>query len=98
MKPLRKNNGGYFGETIDVRKVLGDIDRVAVKTGFSKEIFFKNSNFEFPAYKRILKEKPSGAVNIYLSSGIHGDEPAGPLASLKMIEEDNWPAGANLYL
>ncbi len=29
---------------------------------------------------------------IYISTGIHGDEPAGPLAALQLLQENRWPA------
>jgi len=35
---------------------------------------------------------------IYLSTGIHGDEPAGPLAARRLIEENAWPAALDLWL
>lgn len=41
---------------------------------------------------------PGAARRFYLSSGIHGDEPAGPLAVRQLIEENRWPADADLWL
>jgi hypothetical protein len=35
---------------------------------------------------------------IYISTGIHGDEPAGPLAVRQLLRENAWPAGLDLYL
>lgn len=35
----------------------------------------------------------ANAPNFYLSAGIHGDEPAGPLALLELLREDTWPTG-----
>ncbi len=37
------------------------------------------------------------ARSIYISAGIHGDEPAGPLAILRLLRADIWPA-ASLWL
>jgi hypothetical protein len=34
----------------------------------------------------------------YISAGIHGDEPAGPLAVLQLLREDLWPAALDLCL
>src|SRR5882724_4667203 len=34
---------------------------------------------------------------IYLSAGIHGDEPAGPIAALKLIQENQWPENLDLW-
>jgi predicted deacylase len=35
---------------------------------------------------------------LYISTGIHGDEPAGPLAMRQLIEEDRWPNDAALWV
>lgn len=35
----------------------------------------------------ILWEKPGNGPRVYLSAGIHGDEPAGPLAILELLQE-----------
>jgi len=57
-----------------------------------------------PAPKRILSfirqiSRPtSHAPRIYLSTGIHGDEPAGPLAVRRLLQEDAWPPGVDLWL
>ena len=34
--------------------------------------------------------------SVYISAGIHGDEPAGPLAIRQLLEQDHWPAGVSL--
>ena len=34
---------------------------------------------------------------IYISAGIHGDEPGGPLAALKLIQENQWPENVDLW-
>ena len=35
---------------------------------------------------------------VYLSTGIHGDEPAGPLAIRQLLQSDQWPAPLDLWL
>jgi succinylglutamate desuccinylase/aspartoacylase family protein len=35
---------------------------------------------------------------IYISTGIHGDEPAGPLAARQLLEENDWPPATSLWL
>jgi len=35
---------------------------------------------------------------VYISTGIHGDEPAGPLAARQLLEENNWPPDVSLWL
>lgn len=39
-----------------------------------------------------VREGSLGAGSIYLSAGIHGDEPAGPLALLGLLQENRFPA------
>ena len=48
-----------------------------------------------PAYHRPGR---SAGNRIYLSSGIHGDEPAGPLAMLQLFLRDEWPEDLNLWV
>jgi len=35
---------------------------------------------------------------IYISSGIHGDEPAGPLTILELFKQNPWPADISLWI
>ena len=35
---------------------------------------------------------------VYLSTGIHGDEPAGPLAMRKLLQDDSWPSAMDLWV
>jgi hypothetical protein len=37
-------------------------------------------------------------LRIYISTGIHGDEPAGPLAVRQLLRENAWPRGVDLWL
>jgi protein MpaA len=41
---------------------------------------------------------PPRRLRVYISTGIHGDEPAGPLAARQLLEDDQWPAGVELWL
>src|SRR6185437_11717106 len=34
---------------------------------------------------------------VYISTGIHGDEPAGPLAALRLLRENQWPPNLDLW-
>jgi protein MpaA len=99
MQRLGKNHGGYHGEIIDIRAVLRDVEIAAQKFGWRSEIFHEAGEFKLPALHR---EAPSGiphpASRIYISSGIHGDEPAGPLAALRLLQENNWPTDAEIFL
>jgi hypothetical protein len=47
---------------------------------------------------RQSQNSTAGLARIYLSAGIHGDEPAGPLALRQLLQEDPWPDNANLWV
>lgn len=95
MERLGKNLGGYYGEGIDIQKVLEDIKVAAEQTGWRPDSLSIPNGQELVAYHR------RGAENqrrLYLSTGIHGDEPAGPLAILEMLRENRWPIHIDLWL
>ena len=94
MQKLGKNQGRYHGETIEIDHVLREVDRAAIEHGWNSETFLTTDSFELKAYQR---NSPAALHNLYLSSGIHGDEPAGPLALLQMLQDDRWP-DLNLWL
>lgn len=85
---LGKNKGAYLGEAIDIQKVLGELEAAAVKNGWTRDP-------DFLAYKRLVSEPRK---RLYISTGIHGDEPAGPLAGLRLVEDNRWPADVSLWL
>lgn len=95
---LRKNISSYLGETIDIDAVLSDSLAAAKTHGWSIE--------EIPVSQKpslfALTHSPSRITNhvsrIYISTGIHGDEPAGPLAVRQLLQENQWPDNASLSL
>src|SRR5271154_7510076 len=99
VQKLGKNLGGYFGETIDIRAVLRDVETAAQQYGWTSEIFHESGEFKWFA----LHRKPLSTFNsqpstrLYISTGIHGDEPAGPLATLRLLQENNWPPDAEIF-
>jgi len=100
MQRLGKNLGGYLGETIDIRAVLRDVGIAMKRHGWTSEIFHDAGDFKLFALRRLppstLDSQPS--TRVYISSGIHGDEPAGPLVALRLIQENRWPENAEIYL
>jgi hypothetical protein len=95
VRRLGKNHGGYFGETIDVRAVLRDLQAAAQEHGWSCESFHQTGGLGLWALHRPVKQ-PAGRV--YLSAGIHGDEPAGPLAMRQLLQADAWPERVECWL
>jgi hypothetical protein len=95
---LAKNIGGYRGETIDIRQILRDIEAAAREKNWARDVTpIENAAqpMEFVAYRRAVA---SPRTRVYLSAGIHGDEPAGPLAMLQLLREHRWPADAAIWL
>jgi predicted deacylase len=97
MERLGKNHGGYRGETIDIRAVLREIEAAAAQHGWTSEKFGRQREFDLSALRRPPVRTSLPASRIYLSAGIHGDEPAGPLAALKLIQENRWPENLDYY-
>jgi predicted deacylase len=99
MRRLGRNKGKYLGEGIDIKSVLGEIKLAAKAHGWSSEIFHEIKGLELMALSRgapTSDMQPS--KRIYLSTGIHGDEPAGPLAVLQLLRENRWPVNTDIRL
>ena len=95
MQKLGKNHGRYHGETIDIAAVLSDIERAAAKNGWVAESIATAPGLELRGWCRPHSQPRK---RIYISAGIHGDEPAGPLAARQLIEENHWPSDVELVL
>jgi hypothetical protein len=96
---LGKNNGGYRGETLDLPQVLGEMEKAAAAKHWARDIVPLDSEpaaqpLNFIACRRTVE---SPRKRVYLSAGIHGDEPAGPLAALQLLQEDRWPADMAIW-
>lgn len=97
MQRLGKNIKGYSGDTIDLDAVLRDCVAAARFHGWAIEEIH-------PAPKLILgftrhaSPLSARAPCIYISTGIHRDEPGGPLAVRQLLRENAWPAGLGLCL
>ena len=100
MQRLGNNHGAYHGERIEIHAVLRDIAEAAHEHGWTSETFHRADDFEWFALHRpslsTINSQPS--TRLYLSTGIHGDEPAGPLAMLQLLRENRWPANAEIFL
>ncbi len=95
MKPLGHNHDGYRGETIDIQRVLAATDRTAERHGWERTALGRQGEFELRVLRRLAR---AGSPRLYLSTGIHGDEPAGPLAALRLLEDNDWPANVTVCL
>src|SRR5688572_20217769 len=98
---LGRNKNAYLGETIDIRQVLRDDVEAAHKFGWQIEELPVTPGVDLVAFRRHAigpRLKPDTSRKIYISTGIHGDEPAGPLAIRQLMLEDRWPANAEIWV
>lgn len=95
MKRLGKNCGGYHGERIDIHHVCAASVDVARRHGWQVSALPFGGEGELMALQR---HTPGARRNVYLSAGIHGDEPAGPVAVQRLMEENCWPKDVNIFL
>jgi hypothetical protein len=95
---LGKNINGYFGETIDIAHVLTQCATAAKAAGWTIEEIPVADNLSLLTFTRAPQVKePSGkTLRIYISAGIHGDEPAGPLVMQELVEQNSWPVNVAL--
>ncbi|MCW5558099.1 MAG: M14 family metallocarboxypeptidase [Verrucomicrobiae bacterium] len=94
MDRLGRNHGGYYGERIDLDAVLADCASSAAAHGWIGEPLPPSAPSRM-AYRRTARTP--GAPRWYLSAGMHGDEPAAPLAAARLLRENDWP-DADLWL
>jgi protein MpaA len=80
---------------IDPVALAAQFERAAAKAGFRREVFGAVGDCPlFALTKRTAGVRP----RIYLSAGIHGDEPAPPLALLSLLESGDFDARATWFL
>ncbi len=100
MRRLGKNISGYRGETIDIAAVQSECLAAARSHGWAVEEIHPAPRLILGLTRPASRITPAdgGQWRVYLSTGIHGDEPAGPLAALRLLNENAWPPGLNLWL
>jgi hypothetical protein len=92
---LGKNNGAYFGEGIDVQAVMAEQRECARAHGWQMDTLTADNGVQLPIFHRHV---PNPTRRLYISSGIHGDEPAGPLAIRELLNENPWPDHVEIWM
>jgi murein peptide amidase A len=92
---LGRNQGAYHGEGIDIAAVLRDDLEAARQHGWTVESLVPD--VRYPVYA-LSRRVPGARRRLYFSTGIHGDEPAGPLAISQLLRENRWPAEVDLWV
>ncbi len=95
VQPRGLNDGCYRGDRIEIDSVLADCLAAAKAHGWTIDWLTTGNNLRLLTLHRAPKEVRR---RIYLSSGIHGDEPAAPLAMLRLLQENDWPDDTELWL
>ncbi len=91
MNRLGRNRDRYEGETIAIDEVLRDILAAGRRHGWTGRQLPTPGGAHLPVLHRPATGAEGMAPRMYLSAGIHGDEPAGPLAVRELIERDALP-------
>ncbi|MEO0509091.1 MAG: M14 family metallocarboxypeptidase [Verrucomicrobiota bacterium] len=74
---------------LQIAQLLSELKTKARTSGFEIETFDQIEKWPLMALSR--NSSRQGGQKVYISSGIHGDEPAGPLALLELLESDALP-------
>jgi len=77
----------YKGATIEPRRYLDAVKTQAQQCGFSIQSLGEKE--KFPIYWLERPAATLGAPAVFISTGVHGDEPAGPLAVLELMRKEN---------
>jgi len=94
-KPLKRNRGRYLGEPIDIDRTLQLVCDSARRGGWSQRHFLEEPGLDLV----VLHRAPQTARRrVYVSTGIHGDEPAGPLAVLELLRDRSWPEDTEFWI
>jgi predicted deacylase len=94
---LGKNFDRYAGETIDIGKVLSDCSVAAQAHGWNHQSIAVAPKPNLLTFTRDSSQSTHASKRLYLSAGIHGDEPAGPLAIRQLLQENQWPDGLGIW-
>ena len=89
------NSPSIADPTGQVAPFLSDFSALAKAHGFREEKFGDSANGPLLAF---TKHTPGPRPRIYISSGIHGDEPAPPVALLSLIRDGFFDDRANWFL
>jgi protein MpaA len=82
---------------VNVDQLLIDLRKAASAAGFAVHTYGQIDEWPLYAFTRRGTDRIAPHP-IYLSSGIHGDEPAGPFALLQLLQSDALPPEHDLFL
>jgi len=97
MERLGRNHGRYLGETVDIDAVLVATEQTARQEGWEVGHLPVREGLELLTLQRGPPAE-TAARRIYISSGIHGDEPAGPMAVQRLVADRAWPEDLAVWI
>lgn len=84
---------------IDLQEFNSSLTQLARSRGFSVRTITTIEDYDILALHREANNPPQpNPLRLYLSAGLHGDEPAGPLAILAMLKQDRLPETFDITL
>jgi len=83
---------------VNVDQLLIDLRNAATAAGFEVQTYGQVNHWPLHGFIRRATGSHEGSRQGYISSGIHGDEPAGPLALLELIRSDALPRDCELWI
>lgn len=98
MSRLFRNWGGYAGETIQAGAVIESILDAAARHGWKSQELHRAGRYPVLGLHRPAPRPHPTPARVYLSAGIHGDEPAGPLALQRLLAADCLPRDCELFV
>ncbi len=98
MKRLGRNQDGYRGPAIEPDALIRFMAAEAVRHGWSLEALEAAPDVALPVLQRPARPLHQRPLRCYISAGIHGDEPAGPLAVLDLLRSGLLPSHVDFTL
>jgi len=98
MQRLGRNQNGYLGEIVSIDDLLRDTLAEAHRLGWTLSFLDAEPGLQIPILTRAPLTPSDWAPRLYASAGIHGDEPAGPLAIHRLIAANAFPSHAWLWV
>jgi hypothetical protein len=92
---LALNRGGYHGEKIDFPRIESAILETAGERGWNIDV---RSSEPVARSLHFLSRGEGTGRRLYVSAGMHGDEPASLLAILRLLRENLWPSDVPISL
>lgn len=81
-----------------VQELLDRLHLAARRAGFQSAILARVGEYEIPVFTRAAEAEDETAPHLYISGGVHGDEPAGPLAILDLLKNKRFPSNFHITL